>query len=745
MINEISVESGLGKSDHSCLLINFTYESGTVNKSIHRNFKRTNIEILKKELECVNWTDELDSKNTDESWIFIKDKIIGAIEKSTPLSKTFIKRGKEFMTPETLDIVREKHQLYRRWKNTGKDEDYAKYAKANNKSAKSCRKARRQYEKKIAESSKENQKPFWNYTKSKTKSRVGIADLKREDGTKTSTDKEKAELLNQFFKSVFTVEDSGVLPDFENYECDSFLDTFDITESKVKKLLKDLKIGKAPGPDGIPPSILVQAADILSKPLTILFKKSLAEATVPSEWKVAYVSPIFKKGSRTSANNYRPVSLTSIICKTMEKLVRENLMSHLVSNNIISKHQHGFVPGRSCVTQILEALDSWTSVLDEGGGVDVIYMDFQKAFDSVPHRRLLLKLEAAGIQQNVLGWVNSFLSNRKQRVVINGTFSEEADVTSGIPQGSVLGPLLFVLYINDLPNGLMSTAKLFADDTKLYNRSDTVNGPADLQSDLDNLQDWSSKWLLKFHPQKCCVVRIGNGPENDYFMKENNDDSNPIKLKVSTAEKDLGIVIDSKLTFKNHVLQSCAKANKILGIIRRSFDFLTNKMFVQLYKSLVRPHLEYGHCAWDPNLRYLCQDIENVQRRATKLLGKLKNKPYCERLQILRLPTMEHRRLRGDIIETYKYLNNFYDVEKPQFNKPPLTNLRGHSMKLAHNRSRLETRNHFFSNRIVETWNGLPESVVTAPSVDALKRRLDKHWENLPSLYNPTCFSDQPQ
>ena len=746
MINEISVEGGLGKSDHSCLLINFNYASGKVEKSIHRNFKKTDSEILKQELVNIEWADELDLKNTEESWTFIKDKINHAIEKSTPLSKTTGRRGKEFMTPETLSIVREKHQLYRRWKQTGQDEDYVKYAKVNNKSGKACKKARCQYEKKIAETSKENQKPFWNYTKSKTKSRIGIADLKKEDGSKTSTDKEKAQLLNQFFKSVFTEEDDGALPNFDDYDCDSFLETFDISEERVKKLLKELKIGKAPGPDGIPPSILVQAADILSKPLTLLFRKSLAEATVPTEWKIAYVSPIFKKGSRTSVNNYRPVSLTSIVCKTMEKLIRENMMTHLVSNNIISRHQHGFVPGRSCVTQILEALDVWTNILDEGGGVDVIYMDFQKAFDSVPHRRLLLKMKATGIHSNVLGWVQSFLSDRKQKVVINGTFSDEANVTSGIPQGSVLGPLLFVLYINDLPNGLRSTAKLFADDTKLFNRSDTTNGPIDLQRDLDELQDWSARWLLKFHPQKCCVVRIGNGPENDYFMQEKreNEDIQPIKLNVSSAEKDLGIVIDSKLTFKNHVLQSCAKANKILGIIRRSFDHLTNKMFVQLYKSLVRPHLEYGHCAWDPNLKYLCQDIENVQRRATKLLGNLKNKPYSERLRILKLPTMEHRRLRGDIIETFKYLNNFYDVEKPKFNKPLTSNLRGHPLKLAHNRSRLEIRRHFFANRIVETWNNLPESVVTAPSVDALKRRLDKHWEDLPSLYQPTCFSDLP-
>lgn len=179
------------------------------------------------------------------------------------------------------------------------------------------------------------------------------------------------------------------------------------------------------------------------------------------------------------------------------------MLEHLIKNNIISPHQHGFVPKRSCSTQLLEALDMWTEVLDKGGSIDVIYMDFQKAFDSVPHRRLLQKLASCGIQSKVLDWVKDFLKEQKQKVVINGVHSQEADVTSGIPQGSVLGPLLFVVYINDLPHGLKTTAKMFADDTKLYARSDVDSGSQDLQADLDKLQEWSKLWLLKFRPQKC--------------------------------------------------------------------------------------------------------------------------------------------------------------------------------------------------------------------------------------------------
>lgn len=217
-------------------------------------------------------------------------------------------------------------------------------------------------------------------------------------------------------------------------------------------------------------------------------------------------------------------------------------------------------------------------------------MDFQKAFDSVPHRRLIHKLSAYGIKGKLLNWVEDFLSQRKQTVVINGTKSEEREVTSGIPQGSVLGPLLFVVYINDLPNGLKTEAKIFADDTKLYCRSDTDSGAEDLQHDLDKLQEWSDKWLLRFHPDKCCILKIGKENQHDYYLGS----ENRVKLKESSKEKDLGVIVDNKLSFKDHVANCTAKANRIVGLIRRSFDYLSERMFVLLFKSMVRPLLAYG-------------------------------------------------------------------------------------------------------------------------------------------------------
>ena len=436
----------------------------------------------------------------------------------------------------------------------------------------------------------------------------------------------------------------------------------------------------------------------------------------------------------------------------MEKIVRKAVMDHLQENDIVTKEQHGFMSGRSCMTQLLESMDAWTEALDDHGSIDIIYTDFQKAFDSVPHGRLMEKVSACGIKGKTQDWIKDFLTDRTQRVVVNGKTSQEGAVTSGIPQGSVLGPILFVIYINDLPQTVKSQIKMFADDTKLYSRVDKIDndginhGAADLQDDLDALTKWSDRWQLKFHPEKCCVLKLGQDRGTAYYMDTKDKDGNTtrIRLKETQEEKDLGVTIDKALSFKQHVAEATLKASRVVGNIRRSFDYLSLETFSLLFKSLVRPILEYGHCVWKPdekNQKGLCVELENVQKRATKLLSELKDLPYPERLRKLKLPSLEHRRKRGDAIEVYKYMHGFYNTKSPSLEQNKDKTTRGHSMKLAKIRPRLNIRGNYFNIRVVNMWNNLPESVVTAPSVDAFKGRLDRHWENLPSVYDPDCLN----
>ena len=321
-------------------------------------------------------------------------------------------------------------------------------------------------------------------------------------------------------------------------------------------MLNTLKIDKSPGPDELHPRVLKEISSSITKPLYHIFKQSLDKGKLPSDWKTALVSAIFKKGNKSLASNYRQVSLTSVVCKIL-----------------FTKRQYGFISVRSTSLQLLEVLDKWTEALDNGHYVDCIYMDFQKAFDKVPHKRLLEKIKSYGIVGPTLNWIEDFLLNRSQKVMVNGAGSESENVTSGIPQGSVLGPILFVIYINDLPDTVESDSYLFADDTKIFRISKGKDDKETLQDDLTKLEEWSDKRLFKFHPEKCKHMKIS---------KSKNEETNTYKLlgqdiETVTQEKDIGFIIDSELTFENHLCEKVTKATSIFAAIRRTFRYLDTK------------------------------------------------------------------------------------------------------------------------------------------------------------------------
>ena len=334
-------------------------------------------------------------------------------------------------------------------------------------------------------------------------------------------------------------------------------------------------------------------------------------------------------------NNYRPVSLTSITCKILESFITDAIRNYMEKNNLFSKCQHGFRQHRSCVTQLLEVLNDLTTFIENQQDIDIIYLDFSKAFDSVPHQRLLNKLQAYGIDGNLLKWISNFLNNRKQRVRVNDSYSEYSTVTSGIPQGSILGPILFITYINDLPECLESICKIFADDTKLYGPSSQHDK---LQRDLLRLLEWSRIWQLGFNIEKCSILHVGrNNEKHTYYMDSNNSKV----LNITDSEKDLGVTFTSDLKFDTHITNIVNKGNQLTGLIKRSFSYIDAKMFNKLYKAIVRPHLEYANIIWHPIYKRQLRSIENIQRRATKLVPELKNLTYYERLTALDLPSIQ--------------------------------------------------------------------------------------------------------
>ena len=552
-------------------------------------------------------------------------------------------------------------------------------------------------------------KKIHRYIRSQLKVKPVVVPLETKNGQFTDSDRGAAEVLNAQFQSVFVKENLNDIPDIPDHVSDDkALTDIDITHSEVHDQLQSLVEGKAAGPDGIPTTVLKKCAEQLTKPLTALFKRSLQEGKLPKEWKSAKITPIFKKGKRCKAENYRPISLTSQICKLLERVVLKHIKKHLVDNNLICKQQHGFQTGRSCQTNIMESMELWTRWLDEGNAVDIAYLDFEKAFDRVPHSRLIKKLKAYGIRGATLDWIEDFLTDRTQQVEVGTSTSNTTGVLSGVPQGSVLGPTLFIIYINELPQIVSCECRLFADDTKLFNEIKCGENPS-IQNDIDKLLDWSSKWLLKFNVDKCKIMHCGyTNPQKDIVMSENG-----VKkyMMSTTQETDLGVVVSSDLKATSH----CRAAAK--------------KAFKPLYCTYVRPHLDYCLQAVGPHMKQDVQILEKTQRRATKLVKGLSCLTYQERLQKLSLLSIKDRMLRGDLIEVYKIVTGKVNVDANQFFEIQDESItRGHQLKLKRRRATHHFRNMVFSNRVVEPWNGLPAHVISSPSVNVFKRRLDQCW-----------------
>ena len=377
-----------------------------------------------------------------------------------------------------------------------------------------------QFEAGIAGDIKTVPKKFWAYVKSRTKARSKIATLQKGDGNNAVDAKDKAETLNNVFVSNFTEERMDDIPQPTDASLYTYLDTFSITANMVLEKLRELKHDKSPGPDGWHPFLLKNIADLIHVPLAIIFQKSLNEGVVPSQWLDACVTAIHKKGLKSAVENYRPVSITSIICKFMESIVRDKIVDHMVVNDLISHKQHGFVPNRNCMSNLLTCLEKWTKLLENGDPIDVVYTDFAKAFDRVPHQRLLQKMKSLGIVGNTLNWVKSFLSGRRQRVRVENQYSLWKAVMSGIPQGSVLGPILFVLFINDMPDVCTSTCQLFADDAKKFKKVRSQEDVDVLQDDLRKLHDWSTKWQLPFNLDKCKVLHLGRSNQKHVYVMD---------------------------------------------------------------------------------------------------------------------------------------------------------------------------------------------------------------------------------
>ena len=401
----------------------------------------------------------------------------------------------------------------------------------------------------------------------------------------------KANILNRQFHSVFTERQSISRDEFINQtniqskrkDFDTVND-IDITVNGVKKLLDGLNPYKASGPDNIKPRLLKELSDVIVPILTTIFRLSYETGEIPDAWRTALVTPAFKKGQKYKAENYRPISLTCVCCKIFELIVTSHIMKHAERSNILFPLQHGFRKGRSCETQLIEFTDDITKNMENGKQTDVLIMDFSKAFDKVSHSLLLHKLDHYGIRGKTNRWIQAFLTGRSQSVVVvEGQKSQSVDVESGVPQGSVLGPSLFLFYINDIPTGIDSTVRLFADDTVVYLTISSDNDCPVLHADLAKLQEWETRWKMAFHPDKCNVLSITRKkkPINHAYMLHNH------KLEHVTSAKYLGVTFNNEMDFGQHINTITNKASSTLGFLRRNLNIGSVKVKTEAYQTYV--------------------------------------------------------------------------------------------------------------------------------------------------------------
>ena len=455
----------------------------------------------------------------------------------------------------------------------------------------------------------------------------------------------------------------------------------------------------------------------------MLFNVSMASGMLTTDWKKSIITPIFKKGDKSSVNNYRPIALTSIVCKLMESIIKDKLLSYLSNNDLIYSKQYGFLPMKSTNAQLLRYFNDISSHMLNGCQVDSIYLDFSKAFDSIVHNKLLFKLEKYGVTGNLLVWLSFFLADRLQSVKVSDNYSDWSPVLSGVPQGSVLGPVLFTIYINDLSTSCpdLEWLYLFADDAICFRVVRSLSDCDIFQKSLDSVAAWSNLWQLALAADKCQIISFGYHKSSIVY----NYSVNSIPLLRVNNVLDLGVRFSQDLSFSLHIKAICNKARRKASIILNCFKSKNKVTLFKAFTVFVRPILEYCSNLWCPFRKSEIDLLESVQRRFTKRLNGMSGLQYSNRLKLLGAESLERRRIKNDLCMYYKIIFGFVDLPVENFFCFRNGITRNNGVCIYKGSFRSNAERYHFNNRCINCWNSLPFSVANAPSPLTFKRCLE--------------------
>jgi len=525
---------------------------------------------------------------------------------------------------------------------------------------------------------------------------------------------------------VFTREDLNNLAELPDSPYPMIPDTT-FSVDGILQLLDSLDINKASGPDNIPARVLKLCAPEIAPVLAVLFTQSYNCGKLPKDWLLANITPVFKEGDRSNPANYRPISLTSICSKLMEHILCHDIMSHLDANQILNNCQYGFRPSHSCEAQLISIVEEIQLALDHHQQVDLLMLDFSKAFDTVPHRRLLSKLKYYGISGKLLIWLTNWLTERLQRVVIDGNASDYINVISGVPQGTVLGPVMFLLYINDISEDISSSLRLFADDCIVYRVIKSEQDHHQLQHDLNLINKWSQIWQMCFNIKKCVILRCYRILSPSIFTYTLDDQP------ISSVDQHsyLGVMFTTNMSFSQHINNISAKATKTLNFLRRNLYKCSKEIKSRAYLSLVRPIVEYASTVWDPYTIKDSNQLEKVQRSAARWALSNYDWRYSvtSMLENLNWPTLKHRRKIARLQIFYKSIYNLTALEIPSYyiTTTRLTR-RCHDRHFILPTSQTDSYKSSFFPSTIRDWNDLPTTIIESDSLDLFVLKLNQYY-----------------
>ena len=681
----------------------------------------------------------------DASVQIVADAIFNAADKSIPNKIVNIRpTDYPWITCHIKSLIRKRRRVYNKFKKTNNMYFWNQFKVIRNNVIDLIRKSKQNYFDKlenIFSNENLNSKLFWKTSKQllglgKTSKNIPTLSLNDEYA---ETDYQKANMLNNYFSSQSVVNDNNKsLPPPKTVLHDR-LDIQEISPQSVKDVFDGLDVNKSCGPDLMSPRLLKEGSAILAEPYSKIFTSSLRLGHFPTSWKDGNITALHKKDDRSMPSNYRPISLLCQAGKSLERCVHKVLYNYIHEHRILTPFQSGFVTGDSTTFQLLHIYHTFCEAVDSGKEVRVVFCDISKAFDRVWHRGLLHKLKDIGCSNDLIKWFKSYLTNRRQRVVLNGQASEWTYVKAGVPQGSILGPLLFLIYINDIVNELRASVRLFADDTSLYIVVENPTAAAiTLNNDLNFITAWASDWLVDFNAAKTLSMLL--------TLKRFSPHHPPLYMNgtaitETSSHKHLGLTFSNNCSWNEHISNITATAWTRLNLLRALKFKIKRPALEKIYSSFIRPLIEYSDAVWDNATTDSKKQLEAVHNEAARIItGATKLCSISKLLADLGWETLQARRSKHKLVIFYKMLNGSAPEYLQTLVPPLVQNTTSHNLRNSNDFRNFRARTNLFYNSFlpstIRAWNELADEIESAPLVASFKFRLNRDLHKPPKYFN---------